>query len=68
VSPVYGGNATLAWEPAPGVVAYVGYSGAALDDAAATALGRLADRVRTVTAEQWQAINQQTVDQTNEPG
>ncbi|MCU7723988.1 hypothetical protein ODJ79_09695 [Actinoplanes sp. KI2] len=68
VSPVYGGNATLAWEPAPGMVAYVGYSGATLDDAAAAALGRLAERSRVLNAAGWQAIDQQTADQPNEPG
>jgi hypothetical protein len=44
VSSVFGGNGTLAWEPTPGLVAYVGYSGAPLDDKAITALQRLAAR------------------------
>ena len=29
VTPIFGGDAALAWEPTPGTVAYVGYSGAA---------------------------------------
>jgi hypothetical protein len=65
---VFGGNGTLAWEPTPGLVAYVGYSGAPLDDKAITALQRLAARARALTSTQWQAINPQTIDQTNDPG
>jgi hypothetical protein len=68
VSPVFGGNATIAWEPSPGVVAYVGYSGAQLDGKAIAALRRLAGRARALTNTQWQALNPQTIDQTNEPG
>jgi hypothetical protein len=68
VSPVFGGNATLAWEPAPGVVAFVGYSGAELDDAAVAALRRLAAQTRPLTDAQWRAAGPQTVDQVNQPG
>jgi hypothetical protein len=68
MSPVFGGNGTLAWEPAPGVVAYVGYSGAALDDRAVAALRRLAQRTRPLDDARWQATDPQTADQTNEPG
>jgi len=68
VSPVFGGNATIAWKPSPGVVAYVGYSGAQLDGKAIAALRRLAGRARALTNTQWQALNPQTIDQTNEPG
>jgi hypothetical protein len=68
VSSVSGGNATLAWEPVPGVVAYVGYSGAELDDEAVAALRRLAGRVRTLTTAEWRAMNPQTFDQPGEPG
>lgn len=68
VSPVFGGNATLAWEPTPGVVAYVGYSGAELDDEAIAALQRLAGHARALTSIEWQATNPQTIDQINEPG
>jgi hypothetical protein len=68
LSSVSGGNATLAWEPAPGVVAYVGYSGAGLDDEAVAALRRLAGRTRTLTTAEWRAMNPQTFDQPGEPG
>jgi hypothetical protein len=67
VSSVFGGNATLAWEPTPGVVAYVGYSGSRLDEAIA-ALHRLAGQTRALTSTEWQATHPQTVDQINEPG
>jgi hypothetical protein len=62
-----GGNAAIAWEPSPGLVAYVGYSGAQLTDEAAAALRRLAGRARHLTAEQWQEFSPATVDQTNPP-
>lgn len=41
-----GGNGLLAWEPIPGVTAYVGYSGASLGGDATEALRRLAGRGR----------------------
>jgi hypothetical protein len=66
VSSVLGGNATLAWEPAPGVVAYVGYSGAPLTPAAAAALERLARRTRLLTGAEWRAIRPQTVEGPND--
>jgi hypothetical protein len=68
VSPVFGGNGTLAWEPAPGVVAFVGYSGAPLDDRAVAALRRLAQRTRPLDDRQWQALEAPTADQADEPG
>ena len=68
VSHVFGGNATLAWEPAPGVVAYIGYSGSQLNDEAVAALRRLAERARALTSSEWRATNPETIDQINEPG
>ncbi|MEU8615230.1 hypothetical protein AB0C29_45325, partial [Actinoplanes sp. NPDC048791] len=68
VSPVFGGNGSLAWEPAPGVVAYVGYSGSSLTDGAVAALLRLAQRSQPVDDGQWQATSPQAVEQSNEPG
>lgn len=65
VSSVFGGNATLAWEAAPGIVAYVGYSGAPLDAGAVAALTRLANRSGTLTAAQWAATDPTSSDQTN---
>jgi hypothetical protein len=50
------------------VVAYVGYSGATLDDDAVNALRRVAQRSRPLDDGQWRATRPQTVDQTNEPG
>jgi hypothetical protein len=68
VSSVFGGNETIAWEPTPGIVAYIGYSGTPMNGEAITALQRLAAQARPLTSAQWQAINPQTIDQTNEPG
>ncbi|MFG2577161.1 hypothetical protein [Streptomyces sp. NPDC048481] len=61
-----GGNGALVWEPTPGVVAYVGYSGATLDDAAVAALRRLAARTRLLTPAQWRATAPATSDQAND--
>jgi hypothetical protein len=68
VSQVAGGNATLAWELQPGMVAYVGYSGGSLDDAAVAALQRLAARARLMSLADWWFSNPQTQYQANEPG
>ncbi|GAA3935221.1 hypothetical protein Aau02nite_23800 [Amorphoplanes auranticolor] len=68
VSPVMGGNGSLAWEPAPGVVAYIGYSGASLDDNAVAALLRLAQRSRPLDDGRWRATRPRAVEQSNEPG
>ncbi|WP_157852815.1 hypothetical protein RFN58_34925 [Streptomyces iakyrus] len=62
------GNAVLAWEPEPGVVAYVGYSGAPLDRGAIGALRRLAERTRLLSSRQWQETRPATVDQVNDFG
>jgi hypothetical protein len=62
---VFGGNGALAWEPAPGTVAYVGYSGAEMDDATTTALRCLARRSRFLTAPGWRATHPQIIDQVN---
>lgn len=67
VSDVQGGNASLAWEPAPGLVAYVGYSGAQLDAAAITSLVALAERTTSLTAAEWEATRPQVVEQQNGP-
>jgi hypothetical protein len=68
MSPVFGGNVTLAWEPSPGLVAYVGYSGAVADDQAVAALQRLAGKTRPLTGAEWQALHPSIADQTNDPG
>lgn len=66
VTSALGGNGALVWEPAPGVVAYVGYSGASLDDGAVAALRRLAARTRLLTPGQWRATAPATSDQDND--
>ncbi|MFJ9011659.1 hypothetical protein [Streptomyces canus] len=68
VTTALGGNGVLAWEPRPGLVAYVGYSGAALDESAIAALHRIAEHTRLVSAEQWQDTGPQTIDQVNDFG
>lgn len=61
LSGVAGGNATIAWELAPGVVGYVGYSGTAYGAKAATALRFLAERASALTAAGWRATRPQVV-------
>lgn len=65
MSPVRGGSATLAWEPLPGVVAYVGYSGGEPGDRAASALSRIAARTRVLSVAEWQALNPAVQKQSN---
>ncbi|MEH0973853.1 hypothetical protein V6U77_22260 [Micromonospora sp. CPCC 205546] len=68
VSLGFRGNATLAWEPAPGIVAYVGYSGPQPDEEAVAALRRLAEQTRALKSSEWRATNPQIIDQINEFG
>lgn len=68
VTSALGGNDLLAWEPEPGLVAYVGYSGASLDEGAVATLHRIAERTRLLSTEQWQATRPQANDQTNDFG
>jgi hypothetical protein len=56
-----GGNAAVAWEPAPGIVAYVLYSGAKADGRALSVLQLLAERACVVDVAQWEAVRPQTV-------
>jgi hypothetical protein len=65
---VFGGNGGLGWEPAPGVVAYVGYSGGQFDDDAVAALRRLAARTYPLSPAAWQAAHPIVSDQTNDFG
>ncbi|WP_159104154.1 hypothetical protein [Streptomyces sp. CdTB01] len=62
------GNAVLAWEPEPGLAAYVGYSGAALDRGAVAALHRLAEPTRLLSPQQWEDTGPTTLDQVNDFG
>ena len=66
VSTVGGGNATLAWEPQPGLVAYVGYSGPALANEQIDALTRLAATSNVISPAEWTASHPQVVSQTND--
>ena len=65
ISTVGGGNATLAWEPQPGLVAYVGYSGPALANEQIAALARLAERATTISPAQCLATHPQIGQQDN---
>ena len=67
VSTVQGGNGTLAWEPSPGVVAYVGWSGAEMSPKAITALRALAEGTYTLTTSQWLATKPELAEQENNP-
>jgi hypothetical protein len=67
ISAVGGGNATIAWEPAPGVVAYVGYSGAVLDDTTRAALVGVAERTTSIDLATWTATRPQVVAEHNGP-
>lgn len=68
LSSVQGGNDTLAWEPSPGLIAYVGYSGSSLNDQAAHALSRLAERAQLISTTAWQTTHPQVVEQANDFG
>jgi len=63
-----GGNGLLAWEPIPGVTAYVGYSGAPLGGDATVALRRLAGRTRALLGSEWQSTHPEPIEQINNPG
>lgn len=49
-----GGNGSLAWQEAPGLVHYIGYSGKASSAGAIEALRALASKARLLTPAQWQ--------------
>lgn len=63
VSTVGGGNATLSWEIQPGVIAYVGYSGAGLGPDQVEALHRLAARFVLLDPAAWAATEPQAIPQ-----
>jgi hypothetical protein len=67
VSTIGGGSGTLAWEPRPGVIAYIGYSANPLVSAQSTvdAMARLAERVRILSPDEWIATKPMNVTQTN---
>ena len=65
-STVGGGNGTVAWEPSPGLVAYVGWSGGSLDKSTAATALRLAQASHILSAREWLALKPQLSDQTND--
>jgi hypothetical protein len=65
---VMGGNATVAWSPSPGLVAYIGYSGVTYDAAAKAALTCLARRSRPLSEAGWRATAPTVVPQRNDVG
>ncbi len=60
-SEAQGGNGILAWEPSPGLVHYVGYSGSPSTPAAIEALRALADNRSLLTPAQWQTKDRDPV-------
>lgn len=66
LSSVGGGNAALAWEPSPGVVAYVGYSGVPLSHDAIATLAAVADRTIPLSLSQWRATHPAHAHATND--
>ena len=59
-SPVGGGSATLAWEVAPGIVAFVGYAGGLVPSAATPSLTELARGGALLSRAQWTATHPST--------
>lgn len=68
VSRVGGGNGTIAWQPAPGLVGYVGYSSSELSSSVVEALHGLAESARYLDAARWLAAKPQVIDQLNDAG
>lgn len=60
-----GGNGLLAWEVEPGMLAYVGYSGVAMN--ATDVLHGLAVRTRLISAAQWQTLRPSRIEGLNNP-
>ena len=66
-SEVGGGSTTLAWEPQPGVIAFVAYSGpAGPGPEQVEALARLAERSLLLSPAEWAATGPHTGDQKND--
>jgi hypothetical protein len=58
-----GGSGVLAWAPAPGTVAYIGYSGPSLGHAEVQAMSCLARSARPLTQAAWHGTHPQVVDE-----
>ena len=65
-STVAGGNGTVAWEPSPGLVAYVGWSGASLSASTTATAFRLAQSSRMLSGREWLTLKPQLTDQSND--
>jgi hypothetical protein len=67
-SRVPAGNGALAWQLTPGVVAFVGISGAFHDVSEVEGLRRVAELTRVLTPDRWQATKPQQEQQVNDFG
>ena len=67
ISTISGGSGTLAWEPRPGVVAYIGYSAnpPVSEPSTVDAMARLAERAQILSPDEWTATNPAVSTQTN---
>ncbi|XVV16598.1 hypothetical protein ACQP2X_20180 [Actinoplanes sp. CA-131856] len=63
---VFGGNGAIAWEPKPGLIAFIGYSGSLRTAAADEALKRLAGRARAINGDGWRAMTPMVAPQSND--
>jgi hypothetical protein len=63
-----GGNRAVAWEVAPGTIAYLGYSGPEFAPQTVDVLRQLASRARPLCGRQWRASSPQRTEQRNDFG
>jgi hypothetical protein len=63
-----GGNRVVAWEVAPGTIAYLGYSGAEFAPQTVDVLQQLASRARPLCGRHWRASSPQRTEQRNDFG
>jgi hypothetical protein len=63
-----GGNDVVAWEVAPGTIAYLGYSGAEFGPQTVGVLRQLAGRSRALCGRHWRASSPQRTEQRNDFG
>jgi hypothetical protein len=63
-----GGNGVVAWEVAPGTIAYLGYSGPEFAPQTVDVLRQLASHVRGLCGRQWRASSPQRTEQRNDFG
>jgi hypothetical protein len=63
-----GGNGVVAWEVAPGTIAYLGYSGAEFGPQTIGVLRQLAGRSRALCGRHWRASSPQRTEQRNDFG